>query len=435
MPLPDTIAIDQLGEPFYTGSVQRLYGIPGADDYMVAETTSRGSVFDVGSIFEVPGSDVSRAVFRHMLYSKLEETATWDAVAARIEKDVELDGAYSKLLLEGLLQSLRKTGARTHHAGMIDRASGKVVTSGAPESPSAFNIVRRFQIMKPEVVDVLGGKLFDYSAFPHANGFVVPLEYIVRFGITGASSIYRYYQSLTDADRQNYERELGVSKPLEAWQMLDKPISDCTTKFEPEDRNLSRQEALTLCGLTGEQYRDSLKLAVLGAWAVRSVLEPIGLLLWDLKWEFAKDGDDLVFVDTIDTDSFRATRFVEHEGLKVVAHFNKQSIRDYYRIVHSDWINAVNAAKKRAKQEGVAFTELLKAGQASGTYPDTPQIDHSFLALQERKMTLIRDYMLGKESSEVVDAALLDCAREELAFYMGLGKMEAFLQLNGVVGS
>ncbi len=431
--LPDNIAIDQLGEPFYRGSVQRLYPVPGDEGHMVAETTRQGSVFDVGSIFEVEGSDVSRAVFRHVLYSKLAQPETWTAVGDAIRHSPELEQGYRTMLLEGLLEKLVQEGAKTHHAGMIDAESGDLVKGSVPKNPSCFNVTRRYQILKPEQVDVLGAKLFDYAIFRGANGYVVPLEYIVRFGITGASSVYRHYLSLSDAEQLAYERELGVNKPLEAWQMLERPISDCTTKFEPEDRNLTRQEALSLSGLTGAQFADSLKLAVLGAWAVRTVLEPIGLLLWDLKWEFAKDGSELVFVDTIDTDSFRATRYVEHSGRRVVAHFNKQSIRDYYRILHADWMAAVNEAKKRSKREGCAFTELLAAGQKEGMYPETPQIEKGFLAVQVKKMQLIRDYMLGRESADFVREELLECAREELGYYTSAGKLDKFLEFNGVV--
>ena len=45
------VPLDSLKEPFYQGSVQRLYAIPDQPDYMVTETTAGGSVFDVGTIF------------------------------------------------------------------------------------------------------------------------------------------------------------------------------------------------------------------------------------------------------------------------------------------------------------------------------------------------------------------------------------------------
>src|SRR5690606_10824944 len=125
------------------------------------------------------------------------------------------------------------------------------------------------------------------------------------------------------------------------------------------------------------------------------LLEKVGLCLWDIKWEFAKDGDDVVFVDTIDTDSFRATGFVDHGGERFVMNYNKQSMRDYFSIAHSDWTDAINDAKVRAKREGVAFTELLKAGQEAGTYARTPEVAGEFMAIQVDKMELIKEHMLG----------------------------------------
>ena len=61
-----------------------------------------------------------------------------------------------------------------------------------------------------------------------------------------------------------------------------------------------------MSGLDAGTFARSAEMSILGSWAVRALLEEIGLLLWDIKWEFARDGDDLVFVDTVDTDSFRA---------------------------------------------------------------------------------------------------------------------------------
>ncbi|MCG8602257.1 MAG: hypothetical protein MI807_19080, partial [Verrucomicrobiales bacterium] len=60
------IPSSDLSEPFYEGSVQRLYAVTGDDSVMVTETTSRGSVFDVGALFEIEGNDVNRALFRHV---------------------------------------------------------------------------------------------------------------------------------------------------------------------------------------------------------------------------------------------------------------------------------------------------------------------------------------------------------------------------------
>ncbi|MBU6180884.1 MAG: hypothetical protein KGR69_14550, partial [Verrucomicrobia bacterium] len=185
-----------LGEPFYEGSVQRLYTVPGDDSVMVTRTTSRGSVFDVGALFEIAGHDVNRALFRHVLYSRLGDPGVWRRVKAAIEAAPELDPAYRAELLGPPLERCCERGARTHHEGMLDAVTGEVVRAGVPANPSACNVVRKYQILKPERTRFLGAPLFDYARFPHEDRFVVPLEYIVRFGITSASSVYKKYLAM-----------------------------------------------------------------------------------------------------------------------------------------------------------------------------------------------------------------------------------------------
>lgn len=421
-----------LGQPFYEGSVQRLYAVPGDDSVMVTRTTSRGSVFDVGALFEIAGHDVNRALFRHVLYSRLGDPAVWRRVKAAIEAAPELDAAYRAELLGPLLERCCELGARTHHEGMLDAVTGEVVRSGVPANPSACNVVRKYQILKPERTRFLGAPLFDYAKFPHEDRFVVPLEYIVRFGITSASSVYKKYLAMEAKAKAAFERELGVSRPLEAWQYLERPISDFTSKFEPEDRMVSKQEALAMCGLSGAQFAESGTLAVLGAWVVRDLVEELGLRMWDLKWEFAKDGAELVFVDTIDTDSIRATMALEHAGRRFEVHYNKQAMRDYFNLLHRDWIADIAEAKLLGQKEGVAFTEILKAGQAEGRYAATPAVDPAFLALQVEKMAAIRDSLTDDASVEVVRARLETAGREELAFYEGRGVLGELRKINGV---
>lgn len=432
MPLPRFIPLDSLPEAFYTGSVQRLHAIPGCDTHMVAETTSRGSVFDVGSIFEVEGSDLSRAVFRHVLYSRMATPELWQEVRQSLETDTQLPERDRRELLEEPMAQLCAQGARTHHEGMIDADSGEVVTSGAPKSPSRFNVVRRYQILKPSPVEILGQHLFDYSVFAGKDGFVIPMEYIVRFGITSSSSIYKKYLKLSGPAQTTYLRDLGTGSALVPWTYLPRPIADCTTKHEPEDRNLSRQEGLALCSLTGAQFAQSLQLGLLGAWAVRVLLGRIGLLLWDIKWEFALDQGQSVFVDTIDTDSLRATRFLDTPKGRCVIHFNKQCIRDYYSLVHPAWMEGVNAAKERSHVEGGSFRAILAEGQKSGLYPPTPVIDAELLALQSTKMALIQQFMLGQLEPAKVSEQLDDVARREFAFYQNRNLDQEFLKRNGV---
>ncbi len=432
-----TVRPTELGQPIYVGSVQHLYAVPGHEDLMVCETTNAGSVFDVGSIFDIPGSDVSRATFRHALYTRMSKPGTWakvrDAIltAASASSDTSVK-EFLEDLQRGPLETMLREGARTHHIGMLDAQSGEICTSGTPKHPSTFNVVRRFPVMKPVQKKFLGTFAYDYAMFPQAATYVIPLEYIVRFGITGGSSVLKKYSSLTDSGKCAYEAELGLTEPMQAWQFLPRPIFDLTSKHEPEDRNVSKQEALLMSGLEGEAFISTVKMSILGAWAVRQLLDEIGLLLWDIKWEFAVDNGDFYYVDTIDTDSFRATSFLETDGKKLVLHYNKQAMRDYYKIVHADWFAGVNDAKKEAQKTGTPFKQILKAGQAAGKWPNTPVVNDEFLALQAKKMDLIRQHVVGETAAETVKTGLAEVGAAEVEFYKKRGLFEEYAKANGI---
>ena len=406
--------------------------MPDHTGFMVCQTTEAGSVFDVGSIFNIEGNDLSRAIFRHAMYSRLAKPATWARVRAAIEAAPGLDPAWRQDILAGPLESMLETGARTHHVGMVDAGSGAVVKEGMPEHPSCFNVVRRFPVMKPPQRRLLGGYVYDYAQFHQSDTYVVPLEYIVRFGITGGSSVLRKHQAMTESEKRAYEQELGLSQPMRAWQMLDHPVFDLTSKYEPEDRNVSKQEALLMSGLHAQGFSTTIKMAILGGWAVRDLLDEIGLLLWDLKWEFAVDHDDLFFVDTIDSDSFRATGFLERDGRKLVIHYNKQAMRDYYKIAHAEWYAGINEAKKEAQRTGTPFKQVLRDGQAAGKWPKTPEVDAEFLQLQGRKTHLIRQHVLGAVPASEVRADLAALGQTEVDWYAGRGFADAYAAANAI---
>jgi phosphoribosylaminoimidazole-succinocarboxamide synthase len=428
----------ELGEPIYVGSVQRLYAVPGREDLMVCETTAAGSVFDVGSIFDIPGSDVARATFRHALYTRMGKPETWQKVQSLIQAEAAKADctpetrSFLAELQKGPLEQMVVSGANTHHFGILDAKTGEVATQGMPANASACNVVRRFPVIKPVQRPFLGSFVYDYAMFHQAATYVIPLECIVRFGITGGSSVLKKYQSLTDSGRKAYEQELGITEAMQAWQYLPHPIYDLTSKHEPEDRNVTRQEALLMSGMEAEAFLKVIKMSLLGGYAVRQLLEEIGLLLWDLKWEFAVAEGEFFYVDTIDTDSFRATAFLETEGRKLVLHYNKQAMRDYYKIAHADWFAGVNEAKKVAQATGEPFKKVLQAGQKSGLYPVTPTVDADFLDLQARKMEVIRQHVLGAAPAEASKASLSEIGEAEVDFYRQRGLFKDYCQANAI---
>ncbi len=429
---PARIDPQTLAEPVYRGSVQNLYAVPDHPGLIVCETTPAGSVFDVGSIFTIEGNDLNRAIFRHAMYSRLTEKNTWQRVEAALLKASTLGQTWRDQLMDGVLPAMLENGAMTHHVGMLDAESGQVVSSGMPANPSCYNVVRRFPVMTPPQRNVMGNFVFDYALFHQSTTYVVPLEYIVRFGVTSGSSILRKYEALSEKEQRAFEQELGLTGPMKAWQMLDRPIYDLTSKYEPEDRAVTKQEALLMSGLSVQHFTGTIKMALLGAWAVRDLLDEIGLQLWDLKWEFAVDGEDLLFVDTIDADSFRATSTVSVDGRSLIIHYNKQAMRDYYRLVTADWYAGVNAAKQEAAKTGAPFKSVLKAGQAEGKYPNTPVVDPVFLEIQAKKTALIKQHVLGESDAAAIRAGLIETGLAEAEFYRSRGLLADLLKLNAI---
>jgi phosphoribosylaminoimidazole-succinocarboxamide synthase len=375
------INLKNLQEPFYAGSVQNIYFLEQYPEYMVCETTTGGSVFDVGTIFHIKDSDIFRAALRHKIYTSIEKKEEWKRLVGVEVENLE-----------------------THHIGMIDAETGEVVKEDFPENISRFNLVKRYNVIKPKQIRFENLILWDYLEVYGKDKFVIPLENIVRLGITPSSSIYKKYLKLSDNEKKVFLKEYGVDF-LEPWKFFNEPKVDFTTKYEPEDRALNYQEALHVSGLSGDFFIKLFNLTRLCAKFIKAFFKEIGLDLWDLKLEFAKHGDTLVLVDTIDTDSIRVTMDVDNNYV----HFNKQAIRDYYIKFYPEWIEAINEAKDKSKSTGEPFQKYLYE-----KFPEVPEIDDEFMNLQRRKLEIIFEFITNKIDSKIAKEELLKVAKEEI---------------------
>lgn len=420
-----TLAIDK---PFYYGSVQNLYAIPNHADLIISETTSGGSVFDVGTLFNIPGSDTARAGFRHLIYTKLGNPEVWQEIAPLLLKNTLYCGNEFKSLVAELCDK----GAKTHHLGMIEKATGQVFEKTVPPLLSNLTLIKKFQIKNPTQMSCMNTNFYDYSAYNKANNFVIPLEYIIRFGITSGSSILRKYNSLEGSAKENYLSELGVNNALYPWHVFKQPIVDFTTKYEPDDRNISPQEAVLISGLEGKTFSKSVMLAYLASYLVRDTFKQLGLFLWDLKWEIATKNKALILVDTIDTDSVRATLKIIKNNRCFFSHFNKQAMRDYYKIMHADWYDAILKSKKIAQREGKIFTDILKEGQDNNIYPKHPDISPLFLTIQQKKFSLLTRFILKTHKSNDYQEEAIDIAHEEIDYYLNSDYCEHYKSLNSI---
>ncbi len=421
-----TVKFDTVN-PYYNGSVQKLYSVIDDPNSLVSETSMGGSVFDVGTIFDIKGSDTARAGFRHLVYRSLMDVEEWADMEAYIKSHWGEDYFQKTPIIKETLDKVKNTGLKTHHRGMVGK-DGKLYADSFPQELSNQTMIKKYNIYKPEPVTFMSAHLYDYEKFYGNDQFVIPLEQIVRFGVTSGSSILRKYNAQSESGKKAYLRELGVADELVPWETFKTPLVDLTTKYEPEDRNISRQEALLISGIGADLYKESLARAILASFMVHKVFNRMGLNLWDLKWEVAKDGQDLVFVDTLDTDSVRATLVCNVEDHNYIVHFNKQAMRDYYICVHDDWYAAVNKTKKEAAQSGENFTEILKRGQAEGLYPDTPVVDSEFMNIQVDKYAVIEKFVIGEGSKQDI----ADIARREVEYFLNTKNKALYQKLNAI---
>ena len=426
-----TIKFDR-AHPYYNGSVQKLYSVMDDSGSLVSETSMGGSVFDVGTIFDIKGSDTARAGFRHLVYKSLMDVDEWSDMESYIKTHWGEDYFQNTPVMQEVLEEVKSSGLKTHHKGMIGGDDEKLYDTSFPQELSNLTMIKKYNIYKPEPVTFMSAHLYDYEKFYGNDQFVIPLEQIVRFGVTSGSSILRKYNAASDSGKKAYLRELGVAHELIPWETFATPLIDLTTKYEPEDRNISRQEALLISGIGGDLFTESLARAILASFMVHRIFNRMGLNLWDLKWEIAKDGDDLVFVDTLDTDSVRATLICEVEGDHYIVNFNKQSMRDYYILVHDDWYAAVNKTKKEAAKTGENFTTILKQGQADGLYPQTPDVDNEFMKIQEDKYLVIKNFLTDPGSEEKHKKDLEDIARREVEYFLNTKNKELYKKLNAI---
>jgi len=419
------------GEPFVRGSVQNLYRVEReGGHYLVAEATDSGSAFDVGTFFTVPGSGRSRTELRHAVFRRLATPASWrnltmpDLVACYGSDEAARQWDGSRL------GRLRSEGAATHHLGIIDERTGEVIGSSVP---SAAVVVREYPVIKPEHFAHRGRPAWDYHRYQTATSKVMALEHIFRLGSpAGSSVVERYRSALARGGRAAADAvasSVGVTGPITPWGRFGAMVYDCSTKYEDHDRYLGWQEAVHVSGVDHHIFSSVIDLLGLCTVQVFTVFASLGLVLWDIKWEAAVDGDAIVVVDTVDHDSVRITCDRMVDGRLCHFQFNKQAIRDYYRILHPAWVSALEHAKQRAEKDADArtFRQIYDDGVGAGEYPPIPGLDPAFAALQAEKYDVVAAGASGRVELDQVARRIGTVVDGEIGFYTERGCREAFV--------
>ncbi len=151
-------------------------------------------------------------------------------------------------------------------------------------------------------------------------------------------------------------QELGYEEMPEPNKRLPRPKMSYSTKLEAEDRLLTREEARVLAGLTLKEMDELEKIALKVNDIITRHSESVGLIHYDGKIEVAKDSKGRFMVvdvlGTLDED-----RFMMDAGGGKFVDVSKQFLRNWY--ISTGWKDRVDAAKKKAEEEGVDDWTIL----------------------------------------------------------------------------
>jgi phosphoribosylaminoimidazole-succinocarboxamide synthase len=192
------------------------------------------------------------------------------------------------------------------------------------------------------------GRSYDYDAFHEAAGenYLVPLEIVFRNRVPVGSSL----RSRVSPGEVGLDRE---SWPEEAVD-LPEPLVEFSTKFEESDRYLSRAEADAIAGRADLDDLETLARTVNRVVTDRAA--EAGLTHEDGKIECLYYRGEVRVADVVGT--FDENRF-SYDGQQV----SKEVVRQYHKRTQPEWVEAVEAAKERAKAEDVADWRTLCAAE------------------------------------------------------------------------
>jgi phosphoribosylaminoimidazole-succinocarboxamide synthase len=235
-------------------------------------------------------------------------------------------GAYNFELLED-------AGVPTHYRGVGPDAEP---LSSVVEPP------RELAIELATVPDLpFADGAYDYDAFHgevrDAAGYVVPLEIVFRSTVPVGSSL----RSRTSP------RDVGLDR--DAWPEgvvdLPEPIVEFSTKYEEQDRYLDPAEADRIAGAAPLSELESVAREVNNLVTERAA--EAGFVHEDGKIECVFAGGEVRVADVVGT--FDENRFA-YDGQEV----SKEVVRQHYKRIAPEWVDAVGDAKARADEEGVA---------------------------------------------------------------------------------
>ncbi|CCQ34144.1 Putative phosphoribosylaminoimidazole-succinocarboxamide synthase protein [Halorhabdus tiamatea SARL4B] len=238
-------------------------------------------------------------------------------------------------------ESLEDEGIPTHYEGVVVDGETTAVDAAIDvgEQPREMAIELTQVPDLPHNVDG-----YDYDAYHDAAGenYLIPLEIVFRNTVPVGSSLRK----------RSAPEDYGLD--WETWpdEVVDlpEPVVEFSTKYEEQDRYLSRAEADRIAGRADVDDLESVARAVNDLLNRRAA--EAGFVHEDGKIECLYYQGEIRVADVVGT--FDENRF-SYDGQEV----SKEVIRQYHKRTQPEWVEAVGEAKVAASDEGVADWKSL----------------------------------------------------------------------------
>ena len=185
---------------------------------------------------------------------------------------------------------------------------------------------------------------YDYDAYYEEVGshYLVPLEIVFRNRVPVGSSL----RKRSDPEDHGLSIDDWPDEPVD----LPEPIVEFSTKYEKQDRYLTREEADDIAGPAAID-----DLAAIAREVNELVTEQAAtgdLTHQDGKIECLSHDGEIHVADVVGT--FDENRF-SRDGQQI----SKEVIRQYHKRTQPDWVEAVSTAKEAANERGIADWKSL----------------------------------------------------------------------------
>ena len=358
----------------YEGSVKRVFAPHASSERLWFEFTDDYSVFDWGKMPEtIAKKGRALTVLGAVFFMRLSQPEFWQKLSGS-KNFSGLDPQWLAALWSSPLYSqLSQHGLNSHYHQLngVNEQPLSLKEAARSQSPVYMNVMKA-DVHHPQPAVVLGQTVFHYSPVPSQSvRRLVPLEVVFRFGMPAGSSLKERLEK-----NPAYATALGLKTLPSEGSWFPHPVLEFFTKLEPKDRLLTLSEAMLISGLSLPQFEDMAGIAQLVALALFDLFAASGIELWDGKFEFILDNDQILIADSIGPDELRLI----YKGL----HLSKEIIRQVYR--GSQWEQALKRSQKLAVDRHVHDWKSICKNELNSTPENLPAnfkaaIDHLYPVL------------------------------------------------------